>query len=119
MLGTLDHPHLAAINAVRELIHSAHPSIQETVKWNAPSFYTTEHFATLQLRYTRGVQVVLHLGAKPQPDAAVRDGVPDPGGLLEWRGADRAIVTFRDVDDVHARRDAFVAIVRAWITFVA
>lgn len=118
-LASLQHAQLPAILAVREVIRGVDPSIGESVKWNAPSFHTTEHFATFQLRHRDGVQVVLHLGAKPQPGARVRDGVSDPEGLLAWRGADRATVTFADLADVAEKRVAFAEIVRQWIAHVA
>ena len=106
------------ILALRALILGADPRIAESVKWNAPSFHTSEHFATFHLRARSGVQVVLHLGAKPRPDAGVRAAIADEGALLQWRGPDRATATFRDQQDVTARGDAFVRIIRRWISFV-
>lgn len=116
---SLRHPREPEIRAVRGLILGANPRVEERVKWNAPSFATTEHFATFHLRARDGVQVVLHLGARPRPDAGLRDAIVDPAGLLDWRAADRATVTFRDLADIETQGSAFVAIVRQWITFVA
>ncbi len=118
MTGELDHPLKQEIQAVRAIILGVDPAIAEGVKWNAPSFYTTEHFATFHLRAKRGVQVVLHLGAKPRPDAGLRESVSDPLSLLEWRDADRATVTFLDLQDVEKKREAFAEIIRRWISFV-
>lgn len=117
-LAALDHPRKPEILAVRRVILGVDATIREDVKWNAPSFHTTEHFATFHLRAKDGVQVVLHLGAKPRPDAAVRAALPDPSGLLFWKSADRATVTFRDMAEVKASGKAFAAIVRAWIEHV-
>lgn len=118
LLARLEHPREREILAVRAIILGADPRIREGVKWNAPSYYTTEHFATFHLRSKAGVQVVFHLGAKPRPDARVRGAVADPAALLDWRGPDRATVTFRDLADVEARRDAFAAVIRAWVVHV-
>ncbi|HYD53109.1 MAG TPA: DUF1801 domain-containing protein, partial [Gemmatimonadaceae bacterium] len=118
LLGALDHPHLPAIRALRALVLGAAPGIREHVKWNAPSFRTTEDFATFNLRAKTGVQLVLHLGAAPRPDSPARGAVQDPDGLLTWKSADRAIVTFADHDAVTRNADALQAIVRQWITFV-
>lgn len=117
-LAALDHQHLPALRALREIIRGVDPSVGESIKWNAPSFFTTEHFATFQLRHRQGVQVVLHLGVRSQPDTPLRRQINDPAGLLEWRGADRATVTFADLADVTAKRAAFDALLREWITFV-
>jgi hypothetical protein len=118
LLAALAHPCEPTIRAVRAVILGADPRIGEGVKWNAPSYRTSGDFATFHLRGRAGVQVVLHLGAKARPDARVRDAVADPLALLDWRGPDRAIVTFRDPADVAAKRAAFAAIVREWIAHV-
>lgn len=115
LLATLDHPQRDAIDALRQTILQADPRIGESVKWNAPSFHTTEHFATFHLRAKTGVQLVLHLGAKARPDATVRATVADPHQLLQWKSPDRAIVALRDLADVDAKRDALTHILRHWI----
>ncbi|MBB5206904.1 DUF1801 domain-containing protein [Chiayiivirga flava] len=113
--ATLDHPRRDALLAMRSAILGADPSIAEGIKWNVPSFRTRDWFATLHLRARTGVGVILHLGAKKT--AASEHGVPidDPDGLLQWLARDRAMVAFRDLADVSARRDAFVALIRRWI----
>lgn len=119
LLAALEHPHTAAILAVRDVLRSVDPAVREGVKWNAPSYYTAEHFATFQLRHRDGVQMVLHLGARPRPDTGLREGIADPSALLDWRGPDRATVTFADRADVEAKRPAFEAVLRQWLTFVS
>jgi hypothetical protein len=117
-IAALDHPRKAEIEAVRGLILGADPRVREEVKWNAPSFFIDEHFATFKLRPTSTVQVVLHTGAKVRPDAGPVT-VDDPAGLLTWAAPDRCLATFRDAADVEARGDAFVSIVRRWIAQTA
>ncbi len=119
LLTALEHPHKAAILAVRDVLCSLDPAVREGVKWNAPSYYTTEHFATFQLRHQDGVQMVLHLGARPRPGTGLREGIVHPSALLDWRGPDRATVTFTDLADVEAKRAAFEALLRQWLTFVS
>lgn len=116
-LAELDHPLKPEILAVRQIILGADPRIAEEIKWNAPSFRTAEHFATMNLRAKGGLLVILHLGAKPRHDAQ-SPAIADPDGLLEWLGPDRASVLFRDLAAVEARREAFAAIIRQWIAYV-
>ncbi len=80
-LARLDHPLKPEIEAVRAIILGADPRITESIKWNAPSFALTEHFATFELRPVETVQVVFHTGAKVRPG---RSGIAidDPAGLL-------------------------------------
>lgn len=117
-LAALDHPRGAEILALRQVILGADPAIAEGIKWNAPSFRTSEWFATFQLRARDGVQVILHLGARKRDAAAPPVEIADPDSLLEWLGADRASVKFRDLADVEARGPAFAAVIRRWIAHV-
>jgi hypothetical protein len=118
LLATLAHPSTPIIQAVRRIVLDAVPGVREEVKWNAPSFRTTEHFATFHLRGTSGVQLVLHLGAKPRPDAGMPRAIDDAAGLLQWKGPDRATIVFTDVAHVERVRDGFTAILRQWVTHV-
>ena len=106
------------IEAVRAVILEADDRIKEGVKWNAPSFYTTEHFATFHLRSSTRVQLVLHLGAKPRAGVTVRNAIAESSVPLEWRGPDRAIVTFATVAEVRRHRAAFTRLVQQWIEHV-
>jgi hypothetical protein len=114
LLAKLEHPRRAEIDALRTIIRRADPRVREAVKWNAPSFHITEHFATFHLRAADRVQIVLHTGARARPRAEPLR-IDDPAGLLEWRAADRCLATFTDMRDVEAKGDAFAAVLRQWI----
>lgn len=114
LLDGLKHPQRKEIDAIRKVIGGADKSISEGVKWNAPSFRTTEWFATVNLRSKDDLQVVLHLGAKKRAGQK-RPVIADPNGLLKWLANDRAMAT---VGDTPADRKALAAIVRQWIKFV-
>lgn len=112
LLASLEHPLKPEILAVRRIILGADPAIGEGIKWNAPSFRTTEWFATFHLR--GGVQVILHRGAKVRGGPGVDLDAP----LLKWLGKDRASVSFQDMEDVESKSDAFADLVRRWIEHV-
>ncbi|MFN8440797.1 MAG: DUF1801 domain-containing protein [Caldilineaceae bacterium] len=117
-IATLDHPYKAEIAELRQIILGADPRIGEEIKWNAPSFYTTQHFATFQLRAKTGVQIILHLGTKVRETATTGITIPDPELLLTWLAKDRASVIFQNIDEIHAKRAAFTALIREWIEYV-
>ena len=112
------HPGQSVIEALRAIILAADDRIREGVTWNAPSSYTTVHFATFHLRAQDKVQLILHLGAKPRKDVTVRDAVGESPVPLKWRGPDRAIVSFSDVADVQRHKAAFTRLLRRWIEHV-
>jgi len=115
-MARLNHPHKAAIQALRLSIRSSHPSIKEGIKWNAPSFRTTEFFATTHLHAKTGIGLILHRGAKNRKGAEVV--IKDPAGLLTWLAKDRAMIQFADLHEVRARRATLQRLVRQWIRFV-
>jgi hypothetical protein len=116
-MANLKHPLKADIEAVRAVILGVSPAISEEFKWNAPGFRTTESFATVHLRSTDQLQLILHLGAKVRPDLPGLK-IPDPGGLMKWLGKDRALVTVGTGREFEANQAALRKIVRAWIKHV-
>jgi hypothetical protein len=114
-LAGLVHPRKAEVVALRELFLGVDPRVREEVKWNAPSFRLEEHFATLNVRGTDRVLVVLHRGAKVRPLPPGGLAIDDPAKLLTWLGKDRCTLEFRDVREIRARSTAVRAIVKQWI----
>ena len=76
LVSSLNHPATQEIQMLRDIVCEVSPSIQEGVKWNAPSFRVDEYFATINLREKQGVGVVLHFGAKVRDVAAGRKSSP-------------------------------------------
>ena len=118
LMMSLRHPAENEIQALRSAIMQVDPSIREGVKWNAPSFRTSEYFATTNLRTKVGAGVVLHFGAKVRSAAAGRDSITDPQKLLKWVAKDRATADFADMNDLAAKKKAFQAVLRQWITYI-
>lgn len=114
-LARLDHPRKPEILALREFILSVDPAVREAIKWNAPSFYTTEHFATMNLRARDGLGLILHFGARKNAISETGVTIPDPHSLLEWLAKDRALVTFRDLEDLESKRAALGQLLQQWI----
>jgi hypothetical protein len=109
------HPLRKEIDALRTIILGADKSIVEDVKWNAPSFRTTDWFATLNgPKHVKEPMIILHTGAKAR-GLVLKDRIPDPQGLIKWLGNDRGQITFADAADIRKKKDALRAIVSAWI----
>lgn len=113
-LRNCGHARAADFAQVRKLILEVSSSIEEGIKWNAPSFRTTEWFATFHLRDPDTVAIVFHLGSTKR-DNQKRVPVGAPEGMVEWLATDRCMVT---VDDVKRRGKALQAFVRSWILHV-
>jgi hypothetical protein len=115
-LRELEHPLKPEIEAVRRIILGVSPEIREGIKWNAPSFRTTEYFATFFLRDKDRVQLIFHLGAKVKDNSTAGMQIADPAGLIEWLAKERCFVTLGRGKDIQANRAALEAIVRSWIS---
>lgn len=118
LLDASDHPQRPVIDAMRAIIARAVPKALESVKWNAPSFATVEHFATFNLRAKSGVQLVLHRGARPARVLDMRDLLGADAQLLEWKSPDRALLTVRDAAHLAALRVSLGRLARAWAAHV-
>jgi len=116
-LRDLTHPRKAEIEALRSIVLSVNPSIREGIKWKSPSFQTTEHFATMNLRDDR-LLLILHSGAKLNQNSEKGMQIADPDGLLKWLAKDRAVVAFESAKDLKAKKAALLQILAEWIRFV-
>ena len=116
-IAALDHPLKQEVVALRQVLLGADPKITEEIKWNAPSFRTSEHFATMHLRSKNSLQLILHLGARSKRTVPP-DAIADPHKLLKWLGPDRASVSFTGREDLVQKSGPLVAIVREWIKHV-
>jgi hypothetical protein len=114
LMAGLDHPFKTSIQDIRALIVSLDPRIKEEVKWNAPSFFIDDHFATFRLQPPSAIQLILHTGAKvkanPKPFK-----ISDPHKLLAWPAKDRSVLTLRTAEEAVSRRAEVAAIVAEWI----
>jgi predicted transport protein len=115
-LESLAHPFKPDILKLRKLILSIDPGIREAVKWNAPSFYTGEHFATMRLNGKPQLQLILHMGAKKNemPTGAIQD----PQNILKWLGPDRACVNFTSLGSVDTNAKALKDILQQWMQHI-
>lgn len=116
-LAALDHPLKREIEAVRALILGLGPEVSEGIKWKAPTFRTSNDFATVNLRSTNSLQLILHLGAKVRPGLETPH-IDDPAGLLKWLARDRCMATLGAGEAYRANAPAFEAVLRQWIALV-
>jgi Domain of unknown function (DU1801) len=114
-MAALEHPFKAEIGTLRRAILAVDPSVAEGIKWNAPSWRTTEYFATTHLRSKAGLGLILHLGAKARelPEGGLV--IDDTSSLLKWLGKDRAQVVFESAADLKAKLPALQALIKQWI----
>ncbi len=118
VLDAHKHPLRNELDALRAIILSVDPSIEEGVKWNTSSFRTNDWFATLNgPKHVKEAMIILHAGAKAK-GIVVKDRIPDPEGLISWLGNDRGQIVFEDMADIKSKQGALKAIVGVWIELI-
>ncbi|RZU65853.1 uncharacterized protein DUF1801 [Microterricola gilva] len=113
-LSALRHPLADVLAELCALIRASDPRIDETIKWNAPSFFISDHFATTGVAPTGGIRLVLHTGAKKRAAALVIT-IDGADGLLDWKGTDRAVVSFDSREQFDGCRERLSAVLAQWI----
>ncbi len=120
LLAAKRHPLEEEIRTVRRVILGVDASIREEIKWSSVSF-RNEHdfFATVNLRSTESVQLVLYTGVAKKATAETGVRVADPMGLIEkWPAKDRCLVTLGKGATFDGNRAALAALVKDWLPFV-
>lgn len=114
-LNNHKHPLRDTAAAVVSLIRTADPSLEEGIKWNAPSFkHGGDDRLTLNLSAKDKVRLILHCGAKAGPRRS-RRVIDSDSDLLEWASNDRAIISFMSEDEVRDAKRELTAIISSWL----
>jgi hypothetical protein len=115
-LDGLNHPLRKEIEKLRQTIASADLPLRENVKWNGPNYTSNgDDRITMKIQPPKVIQIIFHRGAKVKEQPAGKL-ISDESGMLSWRENDRAIATFRTIQDITDRKNDLVNAVRNWIS---
>jgi uncharacterized protein YdeI (YjbR/CyaY-like superfamily) len=115
-LEQLEHPLKREVEELRGVILGVGLGLREGIKWNAPSYSVAgEDRVTFNLSAKDKVRLIFHRGARVKDGKGKGRLLEDDSGLLEWASDDRAIATFRTMDEVMAGKAALKRLVRRWI----
>lgn len=118
-LDDLNHPLRPEIERLRNIILSAHPNLTENIKWNGPNYCLQEEDRiTMRVQPPKQIQLIFHRGAKKQTQPPT-PLINDPSKLLLWKENDRAIATFKDIQDIESRKSDLTQVVKDWIQAVS
>ena len=114
-LDKANHPFRPEIDALRKIILAARPELTENIKWNGPNYCIDgEDRITMKIYPPKQVQLIFHRGAKKieQPKERL---VEDTSGLLQWKENDRAVASFKSMEEIKNAEDKLKDIVKKWI----
>ena len=117
-MAALDHPLKVQAEALRSMIRAIKaPALEESVKWNAPSFSVGgTHCLTFNFGDRKSIRLIFHCDTARKETKGAVPAFGDP--LLAWQSDIRAIATFRSMEDVAAVEKALPALVKRWVAEV-
>ncbi|SDE46008.1 protein of unknown function (DU1801) [Dyadobacter soli] len=103
-LAEINHSRKEEMAALRQIITEVNPSLTESVKWGAPSFFYKRDMATFGPRVKDQAVLVFHEGE-----------LLTARNVLEPATKGKAYARFNNMAEVEARREDLKAVVREWI----
>lgn len=114
-LDDLNHPFRNEIENLRHIIISANEKLSENIKWNSPNYHYEENdIITMRINPPRQIQVIFHRGAKKKEKLKERM-INDSLSFLDWKENDRAVATFKNLNDIEKSENNLILIIKDWI----
>lgn len=114
-LDKLNHPFRSEIEVLRQIILNSNSDINENIKWNGPNYiFNNEDRITLKINPPKIIQIIFHCGAKikEQPQNKLID---NDFGLLQWKENNRAVASFKSMNDIEINKEQIQSIVKQWL----
>ena len=105
------------IEYLRNCILTANSDLTENIKWNGPNYcFENEDRITMRIQpiTTKQIQIIFHCGAKKQTQPKDKL-ISNKSKMLVWKENDRAIITFKSLQDIKNGKAELTDIVNEWI----
>jgi hypothetical protein len=99
-----DNPMKPVVQRVREIVLEADPRIDETIKWQAPTFTYKGNLASFYPKSKGHASLMFHVGAR----------IPGDHPRLEGSGDTSRVLKVGSVEEAEAARPDLEALVREW-----
>ena len=103
-LESYDNPMKPVVMAIRELILSSDSRVEETIKWQAPTFVYKGNMASFFPKAKRHATLMFHKGAN----------IPGKHPNLVGDGKEARSFKVESLDDLEKKKKELQSIVRAW-----
>ena len=115
-LDDLDVAKKEQVQEVRKYIQTADPTLEEHIKWNAPSYAKNgEDRITFNLLNKQNlVKLVFHMGASRKENRKAEPILKD-AQLIEWVSDIRGFVTFSGLEQIKSQENLIKELVRRWL----
>jgi uncharacterized protein YdhG (YjbR/CyaY superfamily) len=99
-----DNPMKPVVQRMREIVLDADPRMDETIKWQAPTFTYKGNLASFYPKSKQHASLMFHVGAQ----------IPGTFPRLEGTGDTSRVMKVGTLDEAEAARPELESIVRAW-----
>lgn len=114
-LDSLNHSLRDEIECLRKIIMSTDYELTEGIKWNGPNYSINgEDRITMRINPQKQLQVIFHRGAKVREPLEKRL-LSEKYDILIWKENDRAIASFKSLDEIQGNSEMIREIVEKWI----
>ena len=115
-LDEQEHPFRKEIEQLRNYILSANPDLTENIKWNGPNYcFDNSDRITMRIQPpSKQVQLIFHRGASKQTQPKDKL-ISNSSKMLVWKENDRAIITFKSLQDIENGKAELTEIITEWI----
>ena len=109
---------ISQVIKLRDYIKNVAPTLDEHIKWNAPSYVLGgEDRITFNVANKQNlVKLVLHMGATRKEDKKAKPVLRDDSGLVEWVSDIRGYITFNDLQMVIDSEHDVKNLITKWLT---
>jgi uncharacterized protein YdhG (YjbR/CyaY superfamily) len=116
-LNQLSHPFRNEIEELRNYILESNKNLTENIKWNAPNYcFENEDRITMRIQpVTTNVQLIFHRGAKKKENPKEKL-ITNTSKILVWKESDRAIITFKNREDIEKSKVDLKIIINEWLS---
>jgi hypothetical protein len=115
-LDKLSHPMRIEIEQLRNCIIKANENLTENIKWNGPNYcFDNQDRITMRVQPpAKQIQLIFHRGAKKQAQPEDKL-ISNKSKMLVWKENDRAVITFKSLQDIENGKTELTSIVNEWI----
>ncbi len=114
-LNSLNHPFNNEIHAIRNLILTKEPALEENIKWRGPNYtFRNTDIITLKIYPTNNIVIVFHGGAKKENLTQPRIAY-NTNGLLIFKDFSRAIITINNKQTLDQNKEEISNIIGLWV----
>ncbi|MGI6759243.1 MAG: DUF1801 domain-containing protein [Bacilli bacterium] len=114
-LDCLKHSLRDEIECLRKIIMSTDYDLNEGIKWNGPNYSINgEDCITIRINPQKQLQVIFHRGAKVKEPLDERL-LSKKYDILIWKENDRAIASFKSLNEIQENSQMIREIVEKWI----